>query len=84
MKCTCNAHQLENFGCECGAEEHPSPNGLDYLIELTERANKADEFFQAHESLMVRLCRILKLDYVDATDEEVIECVRNLMDSNQE
>lgn len=52
-------------------------DGLDYLIELKEVADKA---FMAHETLLVRLCEILKVDYTQVTDEEVIQKVQELQD----
>lgn len=54
-------------------------DGLDYLLELKEAADKAFAFM-AHETLMVRLCEILNLDYMEATDEEVLARVRELRD----
>lgn len=58
-------------------EELYNTTALDYLIELKEVADKAS---RAHETFMVRLCEILKLDYTQATDEDVIQKVQELQD----
>lgn len=52
--------------------------GLDYLLEIKEKADKSDEIFKAHETLMVKLCEILKLDYLEVTGEDVIQKVKEL------
>jgi len=37
-----------------------------------------EELFNAHESLMVTLCKILELDYLEATEQDVVEAVRKM------
>lgn len=41
-----------------------------------------NEYFHAHESLMLRLCEVLHLDYVEATDEDVIQKVQEMADDS--
>lgn len=50
----------------------------DQIEYMTSLEKKANEFFHAHETLMVRLCEILNLDYTKATDEDVIQKVQKL------
>ena len=52
----------------------------EYYRNWKEAENKAQEFFQAHETLMVNLCEILKLDYIEATAEDVLKKVQELKD----
>lgn len=43
--------------------------------------HKAHEHFEKHESFMLRLCEILKLDYTQVTDDDVLKKVQELQES---
>ena len=43
---------------------------------LSDYEEKFRELFCIHESLMVELCKILKLDYLEVTEEAVINAIK--------
>lgn len=67
-------------------------SALDYLIELKQdrdaykqsfenAVKRADEHFQIHETFLVKLCKILKIPYENTEEEEILEVVKNLMET---
>ena len=44
----------------------------------TNYQQKAHEFFTTHEAFMVRLCEILRLDYLEATEQDILAEVQFL------
>lgn len=49
-------------------------------LNQNELQDKLDEFFQTHETFMVRLCAVLELDYLEADEEIVLDKVKALVE----
>ena len=47
-------------------------------MEQIDYQQKANEFFNIHETFMVNLCEILDLDYLEATEQDVIQAVNSM------